>query len=72
MTPKEKALQLYDNIDNIYDLYIDIPDEESKIFIKECAILSVNQILEIASDYSEEKIVTKAYWKKVKKEIEKI
>lgn len=71
MTPKEKAKEIIEDIENIYDLYIDVPDEDAKTFIKECAILTINNILEIASDYSEEKIVTKSYWKRVKKEIEK-
>ena len=37
----------------------------------ECALIAVNEIIEIASDYSEDKELTKKYWQRVKQQIEK-
>lgn len=75
MTPQQKAEELLDSIDDIIDLYIpniDIQDRDViNTFKIEFAYITINNILEIASDYSEEKIVTKSYWKRVKKIIEK-
>ncbi len=75
MTAKQKATEMLENIDDIIDLYIpdaDIQDDEViQAFKKEFAILAINEIIWIASDYSEEKIVTKRFWRSVKKEINK-
>lgn len=75
MTAKQKATEMLANLDDIIDLYIpdaDIQDEDViNLFKKEFAISAVNELIEIASDYSEEKIVTKRFWRSVKKEIEK-
>jgi len=76
MTAKNKAQELLEMFDNLRDLYIPDADYHDKeiveLFNKECARAAIDQILEIASDYSEEKIVTKRFWNNVKKKIESI
>jgi hypothetical protein len=69
MTPKEKAEELFQfylpfvsglgNIDNI------------KYRCKQCALIAVDEIINIACDVSDyDKSVTKSYWIEVKQEIE--
>ena len=75
MTAKQKATEMLENLDDIIDSYIpdaDLQDDEViQAFKKEFAILAINELIHIASDDSEEKIVTKRFWRSVKKEIEK-
>ena len=66
MTPKEKAKELLDQYNFIYiQNYISIHE------VKQCALIAVDEILEIfedtnGSDYRFE------YWEQVKQEIEKL
>jgi hypothetical protein len=64
MTPKEKAEELilrFDNLDNGEHTYHYVHNS------KKCALIAVNQILEIIySDYDWQ------YWYEVKQEIEKL
>ena len=66
MTPKEKAKELLDQYNFIYiQNYISIHE------VKQCALIAVDEILEIfedtnGSDYRLE------YWTEVKQEIEKL
>jgi hypothetical protein len=40
---------------------------------KQCALIAVDELIEIACDYSDyDETVTKEYWEKVKKEIENL
>jgi hypothetical protein len=68
MTPKEKAEEitlLYYNLGK--HLYVPMS------FAKQCALIAVNELIEIACDYSDyDETVTKEYWGKVKIEIEKL
>lgn len=78
-TPREKALELiykYQNLVTTWDCYNDCPCEIEHMLpdMKECALITVNEILELltlASDlnmlYRSEKVV---YWQEVKKQIE--
>jgi hypothetical protein len=64
MTPKEKAEELilrFDNLDNEEHTYHYVHNS------KECALIAVDEILEIIySNYDWE------YWKEVKQELEKL
>jgi hypothetical protein len=62
MTPKEKAIEIYTKMYNeIYTSYV------TDFVAKQCAIIAVDQILEIIySNYDWE------YWLEVKKDIEKL
>jgi hypothetical protein len=68
MTPKEKAEEitlLYYNLGK--HLYVPIS------FAKQCALIAINELIEIACDYSDfDETVTKEYWDKVKIEIENL
>jgi hypothetical protein len=68
MTPREKAEEitlLYYNLGK--HLYVPIS------FAKQCALIAVNELIEIACDYSDyDETVTKEYWEKVKIEIENL
>jgi len=77
MTPKEKAVELV----NKYRTYIRIADKydynvsEDEIHIsKQCALIAVNEIIDIAYwEYMESgSYEEKNYWQEVKKEIEKL
>ena len=67
MTPKEKAKELIDKYEFVY-----IQNYTSMFEVKECALIAVNEILDIAYwEYMEsmgEK--EKEYWQQVKQEIE--
>ena len=67
MTPKEKAKELVDKYEFVY-----IQNYTSMFEVKECALIAVNEILDIAYwEYMEsmgEK--EKEYWQQVKQEIE--
>jgi len=66
MTPKEKAKELVDKYEFVY-----IQNYTSMFEVKECALIAVNEILDIAYwEYMEsmgEK--EKDYWQEVKQEI---
>jgi hypothetical protein len=63
MTPFEKSLELMDKMSMI--------NGHKNIFYKQCALIAVDEIIEVACDESDyDKSVTKAYWVEVKKEIE--
>jgi hypothetical protein len=66
MTPKEKAKELVDKYEFVY-----IQNYTSMFEVKECALIAVNEILDIAYwEYMEsmgEK--EKEYWQQVKQEI---
>jgi len=68
MTAKEKAIEitlLYYNLDK--HLYVPMS------FAKQCALIAINELIEIACDYSDyDETVTKEYWEKVKIEIENL
>jgi hypothetical protein len=63
MTPFEKSLELMDKMSMI--------NGHKNIFYKQCALIAVDEIIEVACDESDyDKSVTKSYWVEVKKEIE--
>ena len=79
MTPKEKALELYNNYFKAIP-FADELQEEEKVVAKRCAIIAVN---EITKDYEDrmmaghiEFLTGKGqpvdFWSKVKEEIEKL
>ena len=66
MTPKEKAEELF----NKYYSYLKanlMHDEEAREDAKECALITVDEILKIIHTNMEDK-----YWQEVKQEIEKL
>ncbi len=66
MTPKEKAQKLFDKM---FCSSRSIEVEQAK----KCALIAVNELIEIACDYSDyDETVTKEYWEKVKQEIENL
>ena len=68
MTPREKAEEItlvYYNLGK--HLYVPIS------FAKQCALIAIDELIEIACDYSDyDETVTKEYWEKVKIEINKL
>jgi hypothetical protein len=72
MTPKEKAKELFDK----YAMYLRanlMYDEEAIEDAKQCALIAVDELIEVASDYCDyDETITKKYWEKVKIEIEKL
>jgi hypothetical protein len=67
MTPKEKAQQLI----YAFEAFTDKDNEFE--FAKQCAAIAVDELIEIACDYSDyDETVTKEYWEKVKIEIENL
>ena len=68
MTPKEKAIELYNKFNKhtrYWDCFNDEPLEEDHT--KQCAIIAVDEILNVVSTVRAEQ-----YWKSVKQEIEKL
>jgi hypothetical protein len=66
MTPKEKALELFNKMCNSVD-------ELLPLDVKQCALIAVDELIEFAynyTDYNDKS--TKEYLKKVKLEIEKL
>jgi hypothetical protein len=72
MTPKEKAKELFGK----FAMYLRanlLYDEEANEDAKQCALIAVDEIINIACDESDyDKSVTKSYWIEVKQEIEKL
>jgi hypothetical protein len=75
MIPKEKAEALV----NSYRIILMNEDTECGNEIlctsiaKQCALIAVDELIEIACDYSDfDETVTKEYWEKVKQEIENL
>jgi hypothetical protein len=64
MTAKQKAKELIEKMIDFTDYHW----EDAK----ECSLIAVDELISIASDYADEKIVRKSFWQKVKKEIEKL
>ena len=72
MTAKEKANELYSKYDDLlnkdFGNHIVFDNQ-----IKQCALIAVDELIEIACDYSDyDETVTKEYWEKVKIEIENL
>jgi hypothetical protein len=72
MIPKEKADELYSKYDDILNKDFMNPivfDNQ----IKQCALIAIDELIEIACDYSDyDETVTKEYWQEVKIEIENL
>jgi hypothetical protein len=70
MTPKEKAKEIYckyaDAL-NIRDLQI-----TANPFVKQCALIAVNEILKDREEIDGMRVINDPYWSKVKQEIEKL
>jgi hypothetical protein len=66
MTPKEKAKELVDKYS-----FVEIQNYTSMFEVKECALIAVNEILDIAYWEYMESMSGKEeeYWKQVKQEI---
>jgi len=70
MTPKEKARELVDKYFNEMQFSEFVDDNDAS---KQCALIAVDELIEIACDYSDfDETVTKEYWEKVKIEIENL
>lgn len=68
MNPKEKARQLIDSYELVLRPLFGINDYDTeKHYYKECALIAVNEIIEVAYWNS-----VKDFYKEVKKEIENI
>ena len=64
---KEKAIEL---VNKMYDS-MDIQDGDLWKSTKQCALITVNELIEVACDISDyDEAVTKEYWQEVKQEIE--
>ena len=73
MTPKEKAIELFDKMFEPNNHYMNKNIEIDKIIAKECALIAVDELIEFTynyTDYNEKS--TKEYWQEVKHEIEKL
>jgi hypothetical protein len=72
MTALEKANELYSKYDDLLNKDFINPivfDNQ----IKQCALIAVDELIEVASDYCDyDETVTKEYWEKVKIEIENL
>ncbi len=76
MTPKEKAIELVDKFINIEIAYYDSIEGYSfmtmaKLYAKECALIAVDEILNVIED-EREGFNWKTYYLEVKQEIEKL
>ena len=69
MTPKEKAIELYEKYEFVY-----IQNYTSKHEVKQCTLIAVDEIYnEIDDNYDTlHSSDRKQYWQEVKKEIEKL
>jgi hypothetical protein len=69
MTPKEKAKELVDKYEFVY-----IQNYTSMFEVKECALIAVNEILDIAYWEYMESMGEKEekYWEEVKQEIQRL
>jgi len=72
MTAKEKANELYSKYDDLLNKDFINPivfDNQ----LKQCVLIAIDELIEIACDYSDydEKVI-KAYWEKVKIEIQNL
>jgi hypothetical protein len=66
MTPQQKAEELYLKYHNLWI-------NGNSIIAKVCASIAVDELIEIACDYSDyDETVTKEYWEKVKTEIDNL
>lgn len=69
MTPQEKAIELVER----FMLWKFQKCELSKKQAKQCAAIAVDELIEVACDYSDyDETVTKEYWEKVKIEIQNL
>ena len=69
MTPKEKALELFDKFNN--------PDTTHYPYVhnaQQCALIAVDEIIEVVRELAHEEIIGihMIYWSKVKNEIEQL
>jgi len=72
MTPKEKAVELYEKYFYLLPNHSTNGDIEHLI-AKKCAIIAVDEILDVVNDVSPYEIeLSFSYWIKVKSEIEKL
>ena len=62
MTPKEKAVEIFNKMCNEVD-------ELLPLDVKECALVAVDEILLVGKDFEE---FADRYWLKVKEEIKKL
>ena len=69
MTPKEKAIELYNKFYDIATVVIDI--KIKKYVTKQCALIAVHEILKVVSFYNDTQAEI-TYWQEVKQEIEKL
>jgi hypothetical protein len=77
MTPKEKAIELVTNMsfskskvaDYVTGEMVDIP---GNIFYKQCALIAVDEILNVTAGLNGWINGFQSYWEEVKQEIEKL
>ena len=65
MTPKEKAIELIEKYQ-----FVEIANYTSIFEVKECALIAVDEILEITSESYDIDHIN--YWQEVKHELEKL
>jgi hypothetical protein len=68
MTPKEKAEKLY----NKYAPYMLEWDGVDKWAVKECALISVDEVIEALHEHHWQNRIIIDYWQEVKQEINKL
>jgi hypothetical protein len=74
MTPKEKAIELFDKFELSFAGVISA-EEDWEALGKECALIAVDMVIKCCKDYDEvhENYTTQVnHWQEVKQEIEKL
>jgi ubiquitin C-terminal hydrolase len=69
MTPKEKAIELYKKLVIHIQRYDEYVDERSKINTKKCALIAVDEMINVIKDLDNWAYI---YWVEVKKEIQNL
>jgi hypothetical protein len=67
MTPKEKAIELYEKF--YYKIPTLLDDKTLDCLAQECALIAVDEILKLCWNGN---LKAQEYWQEVKKEIEKL
>lgn len=67
MTPKEKAIELYDKYWTLISYKIE--GSVGRLVIKQCALIAVDEIIKAGKDVDE---FADSYWYEVKQEIESL
>jgi hypothetical protein len=71
MTPKEKAIELYNKFIPFTD--VDISNSQIEVYnTKQCALIAVDELIKEKNKWENGSFYTSKYWDYVKQEIEKL